>query len=536
MFFKKTELANSKNEGQLLNRNAFTLIELLAIIVILAIIAVITVPIILNIIENSRRGAAINSAYGYRDAINKFYVSKLLDDNNYVIENGEHDILYYVDAGLDVSGEKISDGWVMIESDNVTDFSIKIGDYAVTYNSKSNSIDAVKGGDIVLTPRAQAMKDAKDKVSAYITSVTTASNTKNYDGDKSFTVDEIVTELGVDKTTGFDDSSWVYFTYDSEVSSNKMSVTNYSFKVTEGDFTFIIERNSDGNPYITEKTSISTKVAALSSEFLNNIASYDDVEVVYYNPIDGIINCTDYDSDNSTPGYKGVVPETNTLGQTSCLKWYKYSTNTDETINMILDHNIEVGKLYYDFGDGQEDNRYGPFSLMQYLTLSEWDKVPTRSDKYIAYVDNGTSKKVKFTNATGNAVNYSGKKARLITAQEIAEITGASSTTSPGISWNEQILSSDEFYLDSKNRSTARSSSNPSDYYWLFENLKDCEQYGCINQYQNIASGNFGYWTSSPNAGNFVGAWIMGWKGMLYGHSVRLPSNGVRPVITVSNS
>ena len=58
MFFKKTKLANSKNGGGgiLYKLNAFTLIELLAIIVILAIIAVITVPIILNIIDNSRRG------------------------------------------------------------------------------------------------------------------------------------------------------------------------------------------------------------------------------------------------------------------------------------------------------------------------------------------------------------------------------------------------------------------------------------------------------------------------------------------------
>ena len=221
-------------------RNGFTLIELLAIIVILAIIAVITVPIILNIIDNSKRGAAIDSAYGYRDAINKWYVSKMLDDNSYVIEDGEHDINYFVNLGVDVSGEKPSDGWVMIESDNVTDFSVKIGDYAVTYNSSTNSIDAVKGGEIVLTPKAQAMKDAREKVSAYIASVTTASNTKNYDEDKSFTVDEIVTELGVDKTTGFDDSSWVYFTYDSDASSNKMSVTNYSFKVTEDTSIFFL--------------------------------------------------------------------------------------------------------------------------------------------------------------------------------------------------------------------------------------------------------------------------------------------------------
>ena len=58
-----------------MNKKGFTLIELLAIIVILAIIAVITVPIILNIIENSKNGAAQDSAYGFKDAVEKYYVA-----------------------------------------------------------------------------------------------------------------------------------------------------------------------------------------------------------------------------------------------------------------------------------------------------------------------------------------------------------------------------------------------------------------------------------------------------------------------------
>ena len=60
-----------------MNKKGFTLIELLAIIVILAIIAVITVPIILNIIENARRGAARSSALGYADSIKLAYVESL---------------------------------------------------------------------------------------------------------------------------------------------------------------------------------------------------------------------------------------------------------------------------------------------------------------------------------------------------------------------------------------------------------------------------------------------------------------------------
>ena len=52
-----------KNKG-------FTLIELLAVIVILAIIALIAVPIVLNIIKDSKENATIRSAELYLDAVN----------------------------------------------------------------------------------------------------------------------------------------------------------------------------------------------------------------------------------------------------------------------------------------------------------------------------------------------------------------------------------------------------------------------------------------------------------------------------------
>lgn len=53
-------------------KNGFTLIELLAILVILAIIAVITIPKINKVINESKQNAARNSAYGYKDAIEKW--------------------------------------------------------------------------------------------------------------------------------------------------------------------------------------------------------------------------------------------------------------------------------------------------------------------------------------------------------------------------------------------------------------------------------------------------------------------------------
>ena len=51
------------------NKKGFTLLELLAVIVILAIIALIATPIVLNMINNAKKSAAVDSAYGYIKAI-----------------------------------------------------------------------------------------------------------------------------------------------------------------------------------------------------------------------------------------------------------------------------------------------------------------------------------------------------------------------------------------------------------------------------------------------------------------------------------
>ena len=120
-------------------KNGFTLIELLAIIVILAIIAVITVPIILNIIENSKQGAATDSAYGYKDAVNKYYLAKSLDNTDYYIPNGEYSIDpqtgYLVGTEtlqIQVSGQAPTGGTVQITQNQIASACLEFGEYAVT--------------------------------------------------------------------------------------------------------------------------------------------------------------------------------------------------------------------------------------------------------------------------------------------------------------------------------------------------------------------------------------------------------------------
>ena len=124
----------------------------MAIIVILAIIAVITVPIILNIIENSRKGAATDSAYGYKDAVQKYYVTELSKPNQEGLKlNGTYEvqsdgtlvpadgysfgITNYNTLPVSVSGEKPTSGTLTYSNNVLTGGTLIIGDYRVTFNS-----------------------------------------------------------------------------------------------------------------------------------------------------------------------------------------------------------------------------------------------------------------------------------------------------------------------------------------------------------------------------------------------------------------
>ena len=114
------------------SKKGFTLIELLAIIIILAIIAVITVPIILNIIDKSKQGAASDSAYGYKDAVKKWYVTKLTSDSNYIIPDDAYTTEQLKNLGVSVSGqEPETNSWVTIEKNNVTAGCLQYDEYKV---------------------------------------------------------------------------------------------------------------------------------------------------------------------------------------------------------------------------------------------------------------------------------------------------------------------------------------------------------------------------------------------------------------------
>ena len=95
-----------------MNKKGFTLIELLAVIIILAVIALIATPIVLNVVENARKEAKVNSAYGVVDAAKYVYLESMMSST--VSTSG-----YASD--LKVSGEKPTAGTWVVNTGSTTD-------------------------------------------------------------------------------------------------------------------------------------------------------------------------------------------------------------------------------------------------------------------------------------------------------------------------------------------------------------------------------------------------------------------------------
>ena len=122
-----------KNKG-------FTLVELLAVIVILALIALIATPIILNVINDAKKQAAKDSAYGYMDAVEKYIVSSELEDES--IPDG----IYRVEdlnKKISVKGSTPDNGNIEIKNKEVKSYDIGIDGYAVS-NGEVKKVSTTK--------------------------------------------------------------------------------------------------------------------------------------------------------------------------------------------------------------------------------------------------------------------------------------------------------------------------------------------------------------------------------------------------------
>ena len=136
---------NKKN----MNKKGFTLIELLAVIVILAIIALIATPIILNMINDARKSASVDSAYGYIEAVEYNNSMNMLDSKKYPkIEDGENiDIKTIVDK-VKLKGTRPSSGTITVKKGLITQASLCINNYNIEYDGKEAKVNGTCGGSL----------------------------------------------------------------------------------------------------------------------------------------------------------------------------------------------------------------------------------------------------------------------------------------------------------------------------------------------------------------------------------------------------
>ena len=247
---------------------------------------------------------------------------------------------------------------------------------------------------------------------------------------------------------------------------------------------------------------------------------YDDGNIVYYDVVNGGL-CTNYHEDNSKTGYNGL---NGTGNQTSCLKFYSFNDDEgDSRVNLILDHNTT--ELTYWTDASTSINKDGPKEILTELRKA------TDSWKGTETPDNYT---VSQTGSGNYTIPYKDEsyKARLITTNEIAEITG--NTT-----FNESTTDFNENYFFDSNKTEASSTCDLGNttgckYGWLYDRTgKKCLQYGCLNMSDVEQSC---YWTATSALGLPFGAWFVNGHKLEY-YTINTNSfAGVRPVIEVSKA
>ena len=389
-------------------KNAFTLIELLAVIVVLAIIALIATPIVMNTIKKSKKGAAERSADNYIKQVETAVAEERLNKNE-VLE----------------------------------------GEYQITSD-----------GNLCRDKSASCSDDNKIKIEM--------SGTKPTSGKIK------ITNGSVDQ------------------SSSSMTVGSYE-----------VAYNPTTNKYeATEKGSTTPDTPQPTKTYTNG-------EVVYFNVTTGE-KCSDYTETQSNTGTKS-----------GCMKFYAFNDDGKDTVNLILDHNTTAIVAWNSSGS----NESGPKEVLTQLNDDTKTWVGTETPSNYTMDQSTQGSKAKYT------IDYSGYKARLITAQEVAQITG-------NTSWDEKTADSG-FYFDT-NTDTASDTCKSGNttgcqYGWLYDRTNtNCTKYGCLN---NSDQETYGYWTASSRADYSNIAWGVSYAASVVNSLVVSDYDyGVRPVITVLKS
>jgi len=126
---KKKTFSNSYSRGgQFLKIKAFTLIELLAVIIVLAVIAVVAVPIVLDVMDDVKKEADLQTVYGIIDTAELFFAESTLDDTkkNQLTTNKDNPINLY--NQIEMSNDIPDNGKLYVNNKGQVALSVVIND------------------------------------------------------------------------------------------------------------------------------------------------------------------------------------------------------------------------------------------------------------------------------------------------------------------------------------------------------------------------------------------------------------------------
>ncbi len=382
----------------------------------------------------------------------------------------------------------------------------------------------------------RAKKKSAENDAVMIKNIAEKYYTSNLDKDEEITGIDLSTDTlsysGEKPTKGY-----LYFTEDG-IAYGKMYINGYCVEV-KSDGTNTSEKVSIDDCNIADistggNTSGGNQGGSGNTEVTK---TYTNGEVVYFDVKNGV-KCSEsnYHSDNSKTGYNGI--STTTPNQNGCLKFYAFNDTGSTKINLLLDHNTTATIAWNSSGTSVN----GPSEVLIQLKSDTASWKGTLSLSNYSIDQSSQSSKAKYT------INYSGYKARLITANEVAKITNKTDfdEVSRGAGYyffetNSSTISQTCYYNNDDDKGNTTNCTNR----WLADRTHpNSTLWGSFN---NSDVSTFGYWTASPCAQDNYVAWTVNF-GINYSNSsamlsgVSLKDNvdgnlfGVRPVIEVSKS
>ena len=213
-----------------MNKKAFTLVELLAVIIIIGLIAVITLPKISDSLENSKKNLSTTSAQGYAKTIDEYILKKQMNKEK-IILNGDYNINENGDLfnesneyELEYKGKKPTNGTLTYIDNELQSGCITINKYKVT----------IENGEVINTEKGTCQYERiltrVEKIPQLTSNYISAVEEANITVSGIYSVNELNNQINYEGELPTD--GWIAIVYD-EINGNW--VWKYSIKYKENE-------------------------------------------------------------------------------------------------------------------------------------------------------------------------------------------------------------------------------------------------------------------------------------------------------------